>query len=38
VIDTFNGVLGTWHRIPVSTTAGILIVVTGTLSATVVFA
>ena len=38
VIDTFTGVLGTWYPIPVSTTAGIYIVVTGTLSATVVFA
>jgi hypothetical protein len=38
VIDTFTGVLGTWYPIPVSTTAGIYIVVGGTLSATVVFA
>ena len=38
VIDTFTGVTGTWYPIPVSTTAGIYIVVGGTLSATVVFA
>ena len=38
VIDTFTGVTATWYPIPVSTTAGIYIVVSGTLSATVVFA
>jgi hypothetical protein len=38
VIDTFTGVAGTWYPIPISTTAGIYIVVSGTLSATVVFA
>jgi hypothetical protein len=38
VIDTFTGVAATWYPLPISTTAGIYIVVTGTLSATVVFA
>jgi hypothetical protein len=38
VIDTVTLVAGTWYPMPISTTAGIYIVVGGTLSATVVFA
>ena len=38
VIDTVSVSAGTWYPMPVSTTAGIYIVVGGTLSATVVFA
>jgi hypothetical protein len=38
VIDTVTLVAGTWYPMPVGTTAGIYIVVSGTLSATAVFA
>ena len=38
VIDTVTVTAGTWYPMPVGTTAGIYIVVGGTLSATVVFA
>jgi hypothetical protein len=38
VIDTVSVSAGTWYPMPVGTTAGIYIVVGGTLSATVVFA
>lgn len=38
VIDTVSVSAGTWYPIPASTTAGIYIVVGGTLSATAVFA
>ena len=38
VIDTVSVSAGTWYPIPVGTTAGIYIVVGGTLSATAVFA
>jgi hypothetical protein len=38
VIDTVSVTAGTWYPMPVGTTAGIYIVVGGTLSATVVFA
>jgi len=38
VIDTVTVTAGTWYPMPISTTAGVYIVVTGTLSATVVFA
>ena len=38
VIDTVTLTAGTWYPMPVGTTAGIYIVVGGTLSATAVFA
>lgn len=38
VIDTFTPAAATWYTIPVATTAGIYVVIGGTVSATVVYA
>lgn len=38
IVDTFTPVSGTWYPIPVSTSKGIYVVISGTVSATVVFA
>jgi len=38
IVDTFTGVAGTWHRIPIAFANGCYVVVGGTLSATLVYA
>ena len=38
IVDTFTPVAATWYAMPMSTSAGLYVVIGGTVSATVVFA